>query len=82
MQHPDLTARSFVAGSTDATASDWQVTFYADGTSDGGSVEVNQGGIVRTLVLGAKSGLAKWQDGEAPANEEDKWQAGEYERRG
>lgn len=80
--HEDFQAQRFFAGNTEPAASDWTVTFYPDGTSDGGGVEVDEGGIQRTLVIGAKSGLSKWQDGGMPASESEKWQAGEFERRG
>lgn len=80
--HYHFEPQAFAAGAYESNASDWQVTFYSDGTSDGGTVEVAEGGILRTLVLGSKSGLAKWQAGAAPANELDRWPAGEFERRG
>ena len=78
----DFTANRFAAGESDMSSTDWKVTFYPDATSDGGTIELDEGGILRTLVIGSKSGLAKWQDGATPDNQDNRWQAGEIERRG
>ena len=80
--HHDLSANHFEAGQNEMTATDWTVTFYSDGTSDGGTVEVDEGGILRTLIIGSKTGLSRWQDGATPESESVRWQAGEMERRG
>jgi prepilin-type N-terminal cleavage/methylation domain-containing protein len=80
--HRDFSATRFRAGQNDMTASDWVVTFYSDATSDGGAIEVDEGGIVRTFIIGSKNGLSRWQDGAMPASESDRWQAGEIEQRG
>ena len=80
--HHDLSADRFRSSQNDMTAADWVVTFYSDATSDGGAVEVDEGGIVRTFIIGSKNGLSRWQDGAMPASESDRWQAGEIEQRG
>lgn len=80
--HPDFTPNTFRSGQNELPASDWSVTFYADATSDGGAVELDEGGIVRTFLIGSKNGLSRWQAGAMPANETDRWQAGEIEQRG
>lgn len=80
--HSDFTMSQLRSGQNDLSAADWVVTFYADATSDGGAVELDEGGIVRTLIIGSKNGLSRWQDGAMPANETDRWQAGEIEQRG
>jgi Tfp pilus assembly protein FimT len=79
--HPAFEVSRLRTGVNELTGSDWTLTFYADGTSDGGAVELSEGGITRTLVIGAKSGLSAWQAGAMPASEADRWPAGEYERR-
>lgn len=78
----DIVPQRFLAGENEPSSADWSINFYSDSTSDGGGVEVVEGGITRSLVIGAKSGLSRWQDGGMPANELDRWPAGEYERRG
>ena len=80
--HPAISVSQFRSGETDMSAADWIVTFYADGTSDGGAVEVDEGGIVHSFIIGSKSGLSRWQDGAMPSSETTKWQAGEIEQRG
>lgn len=80
--HPDFEPNRFVNGTDELTASDWTLSFYPDGTSDGGGFEMDEGGITRSLVVGARNGLSKWSNGSLPVYETEKWQAGEYERRG
>jgi len=80
--HPALSASQFRSGETDMSATDWVVTFYADGTSDGGAVEIDEGGIVHSFIIGSRNGLSRWQDGAMPASESERWQAGEIEQRG
>jgi len=80
--YPDIVPQRFFVGDAEPSATDWNLAFYSDGTSDGGGVEVDEGGTMRSLVIGSKSGLAKWQNGAMPASETERWQAGEYERRG
>jgi len=80
--HPTLIVNRFVSGPDESNAADWQVNFYGDGTSDGGGIEISEGGIQRSFIIGAKSGLARWAPGGLPAAEAQSWPAGEYERRG
>jgi len=80
--HPGFSPERFVVANNESNASDWQVNFYGDGTSDGGGLELNEGGVTRSFIIGAKSGLSRWANGGLPASETEIWPAGEYERRG
>jgi hypothetical protein len=80
--HEAIEATRFRAADNDVTGTDWTVAFFADGTSEGGAIEVEEGGLVRTFQIGSKSGLARWQDGAMPASEVEQWPAGEMEQRG
>lgn len=69
----------YLKGQT-SSAGDWTLHFYPDGKSDGGAVETNDNGRMRTLVVD-KYGIAKLVEGPAPSFDEDRWPAGDYEHR-
>ena len=58
----------------------WKMAFYPDGSCDSGAVELNDKGIVRTLVVNRKGG-AKIVEGSIPDSSQDKWSAGNYVQR-
>ena len=68
-----------LAGTT-SDPSSWKLHFYADGTSDGGAVEVLDKGKTQTLVVNVHSGI-KMIDGTLPDTTNEKWQAGNYVQR-
>lgn len=80
--HSSMVMERFVVGENESNAADWTVNFYGDGSSDGGGIELNEGGLTRSFIIGAKSGLARWANGGLPAYETETWPAGEFERRG
>jgi type II secretory pathway pseudopilin PulG len=72
---------SMAAEGEDATSSDWRLRFYADGTSDGGGVELNNDGRVRSLQI-KPDGTMSLIEGSLEETGNEKWTAGEIEKRG
>ncbi|MCW5942980.1 MAG: GspH/FimT family pseudopilin [Fimbriimonadaceae bacterium] len=65
-----------------APGSEWQLTFYPDGSSDRGGIEITEGQRVYALVLDNEIGQPRLIDGNLPDLSQDRWAAGEFERRG
>ncbi len=61
-------------------ASSWKLRFFADGTCDGGAVELDDGGNVKSLVVNAHGG-ASLTDGNIPDTSTQSWAAGNYVQR-
>ncbi|GDX40414.1 hypothetical protein LBMAG21_07060 [Armatimonadota bacterium] len=61
--------------------SSWKWTVYPDGSADAGGVEFLVGASRKSLVL-HKDGKSQWLSGDLPDATEDKWQAGEIQKRG
>lgn len=75
-------ATRFINGRAEANVSEWQVTFFTDGSCSGGSVEFIEGGSeMRTLIVRASDGRSSLIEGPAPEANQERWPAGEYERR-
>ena len=72
------TGRLDLAG-RESNSSDWRLTFYPDGTCDGGGVEFRRGDRSFALVIDPASGAARIVDGQLPDSSGDRWQAGEIE---
>ncbi|MEZ0325478.1 MAG: GspH/FimT family pseudopilin [Fimbriimonas sp.] len=72
---------AFAAEGEDSTSSDWRLRFYADGTSDGGGVELNNDGRIRSLEV-KPNGSMKLVEGSLEESGTEKWMAGEIEKRG
>ncbi len=72
---------SFAAEGEDSTSNDWRLRFYADGSSDGGGVELNNDGRIRSLQIGT-NGTLTVVEGNLEDNGTKKWTAGEIEKRG
>ncbi len=72
---------SFAAEGEDATSSDWRLRFYADGSSDGGGVELNNDGRIRSLQI-KPNGSMTLIEGSLEETGTQKWTAGEIEKRG
>lgn len=67
--------------STETPAGDWTLNFYADGSCDGGGIEVSLDGRIVSLSV-SQTGAPRWLEDELPEAEQDRWQAGELEVRG
>lgn len=65
--------------SSDLTS--WKWTVYPDGSADSGGVEFLVGGSHKSLAL-HKDGKSQWLSGDLPDATEEKWQAGEIQKRG
>lgn len=78
---PDLLqAARFRSGEEDRSASDWELRFYPDGTCDGGGLEWNAGGETVFLAV-SPQGDVSLGNGDLPEQREERWTAGEYEKR-
>ena len=66
--------------SDSSSTADWSVTFYPDGTSSGGSLQVTDADRVRSLRI-QSNGTVNIIDGELPDETNDQWDAGELEQR-
>jgi hypothetical protein len=75
-----VTAARFAAGDAETNASEWRLTFYPDGRSDGGGIDFESNGDLFTLYA-EKSGAVHFADGEMPDLTSEQWPAGEYEHR-
>jgi len=67
-------------GNENSGSSDWQLRFYADGRSDGGGAEWNDAGRQRALIVD-RDGISRMLEGNLPEAREERWPAGDYERR-
>ncbi|CAN5421990.1 hypothetical protein BH11ARM1_BH11ARM1_06860 [soil metagenome] len=65
---------------SDSSTADWAVTFYPDGTSSGGSLQVTDADRVRSLRI-QSNGTVSIIDGELPDESKEEWSAGELEQR-
>ena len=77
---PEIRGGTFQLEGNSVGATDWKVSFFPDGKSEGGTAELVEGNAIRTLVIG-KDGSARLQDGQSPQGVQDQWQAGELEHR-
>ncbi|GMV88395.1 MAG: hypothetical protein AMXMBFR81_13260 [Chthonomonas sp.] len=67
----------------DSSSAEWELRFYADGSSDRGGIELaDDTGALYSLVIDNDRGQARLVSGELPVLTEETWQAGEIERRG
>jgi type II secretory pathway pseudopilin PulG len=71
-------ASKFVAIDDAVDGASWIVHFYPDGTSDGGGVELSEGGTTTQSIQVDKSGISTLVDGSLPDSTEQLWQAGTY----
>ncbi|AIE87567.1 prepilin-type N-terminal cleavage/methylation domain-containing protein [Fimbriimonas ginsengisoli] len=72
--------QAFQADGQQKSAGDWTLHFYSDGHSDGGGVETNDAGMLRSLVVD-RNGVATLVRGPLPDATEERWPAGDYEHR-
>ena len=72
---------SFTADGAFATAGDWQIAFYPDGSGLDGGIEVEDGAYVYNIVYRGVDGTSQKQDGPLEESSGRDWQAGELEQR-
>lgn len=70
----------FITPTGEASAAEWQVRFYPDGTSDRGALQFVADGAPWYLVVDDQ-GNGRVQQGEAPEITEDRWEAGDRVQR-
>lgn len=76
----DVKTSNFQQEGQSVNASEWELTFYPDGRSDGGAVELDDNGRIRSVVV-APDGTVRLQQGALPTVDERRWPAGEREQR-
>lgn len=64
----------------DVSSGEWTIRFYPDGRSDGGGLQVSDGGKLTSLSVD-REGVVRLLNDRLPRNDEDRWPAGDYERR-
>jgi len=72
-----IAATSFNAGDGSLDATAWEVSFYRDGTSSGGSVRFEEGTATWTFRIDKKDGRGEVVSGDAEEEPEDRWEAGD-----
>lgn len=77
---PGATANVFRKGTQDSQSNDWEVTFYSDGTCNGGGVTLVLNEQTRSLSVDRR-GVGEAIRGPLPEVQEENWPAGEYEKR-
>jgi prepilin-type N-terminal cleavage/methylation domain-containing protein len=75
-----VTVDEFQVAGQPSSASGWTVDFYPDGTSNGGALQTNDKGIIRSLVID-KTGISRAILGPMPDTSQDSWAAGTYDVR-
>ena len=76
----DVRTTNFRQEENSVNAGEWELTFYPDGRSDGGAVELDDNGRIRSMVV-APDGTVRLQEGPMPTIDERRWPAGEREQR-
>jgi type II secretory pathway pseudopilin PulG len=77
----DVTPSKFVADQNANEGDDWQVPFYADGTSAGGGLEFEAGDRRFSFVVNPSDAQSRIVEGLMPDLSLDRWQAGSYAKR-
>lgn len=72
-------AENFETDGSPAGDSDWQISFYPDGTCDGGGFELSEGGDTEAIRILKRNGQIYRTDGDLASTEdpEGRWNAGE-----
>jgi general secretion pathway protein H len=72
-------AENFEVAGSPSGDGDWQVSFYPDGTCDGGGFELSEGGSTESIRILKRTGQIYRNDGDLAATEdpEARWNAGE-----
>jgi general secretion pathway protein H len=80
LEFPDGVETSVSDASGLGATGDWRLRFYPDGGADGGGLEFSDGGRIRSLQV-SPDGSVRMADGPAEVRQQEKWQAGDYEKR-
>lgn len=72
-----IAATAFNSGDGSMDANSFEVVFYRDGTSSGGSVRLEEGSVTWTFRVDKKDGRGHVISGEAEDEPEDRWEAGD-----
>jgi type II secretory pathway pseudopilin PulG len=78
--HPGFEITSFEMGGDQVAPTEWKLRFYPEGKADGGGFELRQGTDLKSLVID-KTGNVRLSEGPLPDTSQDKWPAGEFEKR-
>jgi type II secretion system protein H len=79
-----LDASKFKVGQSTTGAADFKLTFYPDGTSDGGGVEVSRRDVatsITSVVVEKATGAVSMVRDSLPEVGQQSWQAGDYVHR-
>lgn len=79
-----VTVENLTLNGSSAGDGDWKIGFYPDGSSDGGSFELQESNASKTVTVDKRTGRIRVTDGDLDESEspDAEWQAGEYERTG
>lgn len=72
---------AFQVNGETVTQTDWQVTFYPDGTADKAGLEFDQKGRIWHFKINPLQGRATVEEGQLIDEQEDSWEAGTIEQR-
>jgi len=75
-----ITFGNFQLAGSSSDAGSWQLHYYADGTTDGGGMELVEGRGTKSVVVSPKGGVQE-TDGTLPDTSQDQWIAGDYVHR-
>ena len=75
-----ITFGNFKLAGTSSDEGSWKLHYYADGTTDGGGLELIEGRGTKSIVIGPKGGVSE-TDGSLPDSSQDQWTAGDYVHR-
>ncbi len=76
----EVQATNFRSEDNAVPSGDWALVFYPDGRSDGGAIEFDDSGRIRSLNV-TPDGVARTSEGPLPSVDERRWPAGEREQR-
>jgi hypothetical protein len=71
---------NFQLAGTSADTGSWKLHFYADGTSEGGGLEISDRTQTKSIVVNTHGGVQQ-TDGTLPDTSQDRWAAGDYVHR-
>lgn len=78
---PSAVLSGFTVNGAFATASDWMLDFYPDGSGLSGGIEVTDGNYIYNVTIRGSDGTSRKAEGQLEETESNEWQAGELEQR-
>lgn len=82
LEVPDsFTISRLFANDAEMQQEDWTISFFADGTSDGGAIELDRGEQLHIFVVDPESSSVKTTDDSEQLGAQRRWPAGSYETR-